>query len=86
MQADNYFKVRAESFSQEFPFITEYSIGAADAEAEAQELAADLRATGARVEVSVYDATCFPDYPQVGDWAACDLREADEPDTDETIH
>lgn len=83
MQADNYFKVRAGAFSHEFPFITDYSVCAADAEADAQEMAKELTEAGAQVEISVYDATQFPDYPQVGDWAAQDLRDIDEPEADE---
>lgn len=83
MQADNYFKVRSAIArgSVEFPFVTDYASDAAKAEAAARKAAADIP----DAVISVYDSTHFPDYPQVGDWAECDLRECDD-ETDETIH
>jgi hypothetical protein len=83
VQADNYFKVRRGAQSVEFPFITEYSNDAAKAELAARAAAACMPGS----TVSVYDATHFPDYPQVGDWAPEDLREpGDESDSEATLH
>lgn len=90
MQADNYFKVRSGKDSVEFPFVTDYASDAARAERAASDAHA-LYAAAAMGHglpepvISVYDATHFPDYPQVGDWADEDLRGSDEAD-DETIH
>lgn len=83
MQADNYFKVRSGKDSVEFPFVTDYASDAARAEREASDAAADLMAHGQPEPViSVYDATQFPDYPQVGDWDENDLRDGSESDPD----
>jgi hypothetical protein len=81
LQADNYFKVRCGKDSIEFPFVTDYASDAARAEAAARMAAAGLMGPNS-VHVSVYDATNFPDYPQIGDWDPNDLRESDSPDSD----
>jgi hypothetical protein len=77
VQADNYFKVRAGKDSIEFPFVTEYATDAARAETAAR-LAHAAFAPYEGATISVYDATDFPDYPQIGDWAEEDLRAVGE--------
>jgi hypothetical protein len=89
VQADNYFKVRAGKDSIEFPFVTEYSTDAARAETAARDAHTMFKALhgssigGDEPTISVYDATDFPDYPQIGDWAEEDLRDVSEPEATE---